>query len=282
METLSLFSFNYKSFFLYDLREKKFNSLTITIKDKNNFKPNYSEIEFLDNIIKDNLKNKLDLEEESDNRISILPQFKQSLIEFIPGIHRIKGKTKIINDIVNGFKKKENMNLKKICRKYESKTGNSISKSYVSYVLKNKLNYRYLKTVAKTNKLNTKSSRERCFFFIKVIINALKLKLGIIYIDESNFQLDNNHLKIWRKKNEIPCFNIGKRGRKNIILAISNEELLLYKINNGTNNSNTFLDFMKNLVNVLDEKGIKESLIIMDNCSIHMTKTLKEFYNNNK
>ena len=38
------------------------------------------------------------------------------------------------------------------------------------------------------------------FFFIKVIINALKLKLGIIYIDESNFQLDNNHLKIWRKK----------------------------------------------------------------------------------
>ena len=120
------------------------------------------------------------------------------------------------------------------------------------------------------------------FFFIKVIINALKLKLGIIYIDESNFQLDNNHLKIWRKKNEIPCFNIGKRGRKNIILAISNEELLLYKINNGTNNSNTFLDFMKNLVNVLDEKGIKESLIIMDNCSIHMTKTLKEFYNNNK
>jgi hypothetical protein len=68
------------------------------------------------------------------------------------------------------------MNLKKICRKYESKTGNSISKSYVSYVLKNKLNYSYLKTVAKTNKLNTKSSRERCFFY-KSNNKCIKIKI---------------------------------------------------------------------------------------------------------
>ena len=66
--------------------------------------------------------------------------------------------------------------------------------------------------------------------------------------------LKNNHLKIWRKRNELPCFKIGKKGRKNIITAISNEELLLYKINEGTNTSISFLEFMKNLLKIIHNR----------------------------
>ena len=101
--------------------------------------------------------------------------------------------------------------------------------------------------------------------------------LKVIYLDESNFQLQNNHLKIWRKRRENPYFKLGKKDRKNIVAAISNENLLLYKINSETNNSTTFLEFMNEFVTILKENSISDSLIVIDNCSIHMTKELKNF-----
>ena len=104
--------------------------------------------------------------------------------------------------------------------------------------------------------------------------------MKIIYIDESNFQVHNNHLKVWRKRGETSYFKVGPPGRRNIIAAISNDELLLYHINKGTNNSESFLNFMNELVQILEEKSIENSLLIMDNCSIHLSKKLIEFYKN--
>ena len=147
--------------------------------------------------------------------------------------------------------------------------------------MKNKLNIRFLKTTPKTSKLNLNSSKIRGFIFLKILLNALKLDLKIIYIDESNFQVNNNHLKIWRKRGDMPYFKVGPPGRRNIISAISNDELLLYHINRGTNNSETFLKFMKDLIIILKQKSIINGLIIMDNCSIHLSKALIEFYENN-
>ena len=82
---------------------------------------------------------------------------------------------------------RENISLKKICNKYYKITGNNISKAYVSDILKNKLNIRFLKTTPKTLRLNLNSSIIRGFIFLNILINALKLNLKIIYIDESNF-----------------------------------------------------------------------------------------------
>lgn len=272
--------FKNESSFIFDLREKQFKLFIGKIEDNNDLKPNNHEINKLQDKIAE-----LSMDEafEDENNInSILPTYKEALIEFKPGIYKYNEKIQLINDIVNDFKKKENITLKNVCKKYNKISGSKISKSYAFLVLKNKLNLRYLKTVTKTNILNSNSSKVRSFFFIKAIIRALELNLKIIFLDESNFQLENNHLKIWRKKNELSYFKIGKKGRKNIIIAISNEELLLYKINEGTNTSNTFLEFMKNLLKIINEKNIADSLIIMDNCSIHMTKDLKEFYKENK
>lgn len=272
--------FKNESSFIFDLREKQFNSFIGKIEDNNDLKPNNHEI----NKLRDKIAElSIDEDFEDKNNInSILPTYKEALIEFKPGIYKYNEKIQLINDIVNNFKKKENITLKNVCKKYNKISSSKISKSYAFWIFKNKLNLRYLKTVTKTNILNSNSSKVRSFFFIKAIIRALELNLKIIFLDESNFQLENNHLKIWRKKNELPYFKIGKKGRKNIIVAISNEELLLYKINEGTNTSNTFLEFMKNLLKIINEKNIADSLIIMDNCSIHMTKALKEFYKENK
>jgi len=83
--------------------------------------------------------------------------------------------------------------------------------------------------------------------------------LKIIYLDESNFQLQNNHLRIRRKRKENPYFRLGKKDRKNIIVAKSNENLLLFTINNGTNNSATFLEFMNEFISILKENSINDS-----------------------
>ena len=55
-------------------------------------------------------------------------------------------------------------------------------------------------------------------------------------------------LKVLILKNECPYFHFWKRGRKNVIMAISSKAVLQYEINNGTNNSNTFYDCMEALI----------------------------------
>ena len=277
MKNISPLDFGKDSSFIFDLREKNYLDLIKDLKDINVIKPKDEDISLLEKKINDFKFNEIK-EDIEINNISILPEYKDALLNFTPGIQKLTGKTKIISNIFYGFKKREKINLKKICNKFYKITGNKISKSYVSGILKNKLNIKFLKTSPKTIKLNSISSKIRGFIFLNVILNALKLKLKIIYIDESNFQIQNNHLKIWRKRGELPYFKVGSPGRRNIISAISNEELLLYQIDNGTNNSTTFLDFMKNLMEVLNEKSIADGLVVMDNCSIHLTKTLQDFY----
>ena len=118
--------------------------------------------------------------------------------------------------------------------------------------------------------------------FIKIIIKAISLKMKIVYIDESNFHLENNHLKVWRNNKDIPFFNTYKRGRKNIILSIEETEVLHFEINNGINKSINFLIYMKKLIERIEIKDLPNYLLIIDNCCIHITKELKYFYNSNK
>ena len=74
--------------------------------------------------------------EDENNINSILPTYKEALIEFKPGIYKYNEKIQLINDIVNDFKKKENLTLKNVCKKYNKISGAKISKSYAFLVLK--------------------------------------------------------------------------------------------------------------------------------------------------
>ena len=65
-------------------------------------------------------------------------------------------------------------------------------------------------------------------------------------------------------------------------MAISEQDLLLYTIDEGTNDNIKFFNFMKNLIKVIEERNINNPLLIMDNCSIRLTKDLINFYKENK
>ena len=280
MENTPNFEFKKESSFLIDLRKKNYPTLVQSFVNFNDLIPKEDEIFTLKAFINDFKNNEIELD-EYEEEINILPEFKNSFFKFAPGIKNLN-KYKIIDDIIQSFKRRENITLKRICSKYEKMTNHTISKTQVYYILKNKIGYKYLKTTVKSNILANLSSKIRAFIFIKIVIRALFIKINIIFIDETNFQLENNHLKIWRHKNESPYFNSGNRGRKNIIMAISSEEILHYEINSGTNNTESFHIFMKKLIEKINPTELKYSLFIMDNCSIHLTKKLRDFYNENK
>lgn len=280
MNDTYLFNFDKDSNFVIDLREKNFNNLLGKIGEVSDLMKNETEIATFDQIIHD-----YEYDNNNDNGfegLKILPKFKEALLNFSPNICILNDKLKTIQEIINNWKKRENMSLKRICRKYRKKTGNKISKTSMQYLLKKKLKYKYLKTMPKTDKLAQTSSIIRSFVFIKVIARALFLKMKIIYLDETNFQLENNNLRIWRKPNETLYFKSLNRGRKNLILAVTKEEILLYKINNGTNRSSDFFEFMKILIEKINKEDLPNYLIVMDNCSIHLTKQLKDFYSSEK
>ena len=270
MENTPNFEFKKESSFLIDLRKKNYPTLVQSFVNFNDLIPKEDEIFTLKAFINDFKNNEIELD-EYEEEINILPEFKNSFFKFVPGIKNLN-KYKLINDIIQSFKRRQNITLKRICSKYEKMTNHTISKTQVYYILKNKIGYKYLKTTVKSNILANLSSKIRPFIFIKIVIRALFIKINIIFIDETNFQLENNHLKIWRHKNESPYFNSGNRGRKNIIMAISSEEILHYEINSGTNNTASFHIFMKKLIEKINPTELKYSLFIMDNCSIHLTK----------
>ena len=89
-------------------------------------------------------------------------------------------------------------------------------------------------------------------------------------------------MKVWRKRNEYPYFHSSKKGRKNIILAITDNKILLYELNNWANKSHDFLAFMKKLDNIIKDENLQDYLIVMDNFSIHLTTELKNFYKEKK
>ena len=65
-------------------------------------------------------------------------------------------------------------------------------------------------------------------------------------------------------------------------MAINVDDILIYKINNGTNKSYDFLLFMEKLVEKLKVENLSNYLIVMDNYSIHLIKQLKNFYKEKK
>ena len=103
--------------------------------------------------------------------------------------------------------------------------------------------------------------------------------MEIIFLDESNFHLENNHLKVRRRKNEYQFFNASIKGWKNIIIAVTDNKILLYELKDGANKFRNILEFMKKLVDTKDE-NLHNYMLVMDNCSIQLNYFIFMIWNN--
>ena len=80
--------------------------------------------------------------------------------------------------------------------------GKRIPKSSLSLIWRNKLNHKYLKTSCKNFSLLTVHNKLLCLALIKYVTRSLEEHFNIIFVDESKLELNNYHLKTWRKTEE--------------------------------------------------------------------------------
>ena len=107
----------------------------------------------------------------------------------------------------------------------------------------------------------------------------------LIYIDESNFDSHKRQRKRWyhRAKKAIPL-DFGRVKSVNLIVALTNSEMVHYHQTYHKNNSASFIVYLKflkkkvkNHEKLMEEWTNKKITLIMDNASIHKTKSVREY-----
>ena len=149
---------------------------------------------------------------------------------------------------------RDKISCNKLSELYYKEKGVNLSKTKVYYILKNKLNYHFLKTSVKNIKITYSNSLFMSLCFIKNIIRALILGYSILYMDESSLLSKNNNYKCWRRNNEQIYSKMKPTARSNLLLIISKNKVINYKINKVSTNEEVFLEFMIESINKIKEK----------------------------
>ena len=107
----------------------------------------------------------------------------------------------------------------------------------------------------------------------------------LIYIDESNFDSHKRQRKRWyhKARKAIPL-DYGRVKSVNLIVALTNSEMVHYHQTYLKNNSASFIEFLKFLKKkvkkhekLMEEWRNKKITLIMDNASIHKTRSVKDY-----
>lgn len=267
-------SFKLNNFFIYEV--KLYRYYIESFRNINKIKPSQTQIYELNEYL-NNLTKNISIE-NSEKTIYVLPVIRDIFLN-------MKLNKPILNDIdinikniIQNHDNNTNISIKKIKEIYMNKFGKNISSTKIHRILRRKLNYRYLKTAVKTSKLIDKNYKIMSFLFLKIFLRGLKLNANYIFIDEAGFDLINSNFRTWRNKESDIFSKIDKKNRLNLLMAVSKDRIIHYKLTNETTNSNLFLNFMNELYNNLSEEEKTNSIIIMDNLSSHLTKDLYNFY----
>ena len=177
---------------------------------------------------------------------------------------------------------RNNFSVRKLSRKFEETTGLKACNSSIHNYLRNQFGFKYLKTTVKTDKILRKENILISFAFIKIIARCLKQKFNIIYCDETAIQNSTNNYYTWRKSGESFFSNLGPKKRKNLIMAVNDDSVLHYEINDESTNEERFYKFMETLREIILEKKLSPYVIVLDNLSCHKTKKLIELYSSKK
>ena len=274
---------NFQKYHYYLFNVTKYNTFIYGIDNINDIKINTEEI----NLLKEQIDECNSI--KSKNTKSVVIEISPEFFDFFTKIKKhdltkseyaIKIKA-ILNDLKNSSK---NVTLKQIAKDYEKKYLKKISLSTVSRILKNHLKIRYLRTTIKNPKLEQNNYILMSFIFLRILLRSFVLSLNLIFIDETGFVLKNDNYLSWRESGEeiYAGPKINGRERLNLILAVSKNKVIHKTFIKGSVNSEHFIDFLDEMITTLDKKEKENSIIIMDNATIHLTKDVIEFFKTNK
>ena len=74
-----------------------------------------------------------------------------------------------------------------------------------------------------------------------MITKCLLLGFNIFFLDEPSIFSTNNNYQAWGGKTEDLYIDIGKKERRNLLLAVWDKEVILYKINHENIKEQNFL-----------------------------------------
>ncbi len=244
-------------------------------KNLNVIKLRDDEVTYLNKIIDD-----IDISlsyQKKEEYILLSKKIFESIFEFNSSIREKSDIGKFILEEIENNEDRSKLSCRNLAESYTNKTGKIIHKSQVNNIMRKKLGLHYLKTSIKTSKIMIKKNKLYSFCFIKVLVRAIKLGYKILFEDESSILVSNNNYKCWRFPDEKIFFGKGVKKRKNLILLVSEDNIIHYKINDKSTNEDSFLKFMEEAVKKIEEKNIKNYIIVMDNLSVHKTRKLIEF-----
>ena len=204
-------------------------------------------------------------------------------------IHAWKKQNKLISKeeetitkIIERTEDRASLSCRKISNILIEKYNIVMGKSKVHQILKNKLEFKYCKTSIKNTKIITNNSLKMANAFLKILIRAIRLKYELVYIDESKIQQINSNLHCWRKNNEYLFNDIKDYQKSYLIMAVSPNGLIYYKITSDNTNTDIFMNFFNGLLNKIGEERKKNSIFILDNCKIHISYKMIKYYQDNK
>jgi len=105
----------------------------------------------------------------------------------------------------------------------------------------------------------------------------------LIYVDETGFSLAVRRKKGRSVKGSTPVRTVRQIRSKNISVcsALTAQSLLKFEIHEGSYNTVRFNAFIAMIVKNLSENNLVSMIFVMDNCSIHKSKALKETLESN-
>ena len=174
-----------------------------------------------------------------------------------------------VEEKIKSNKSRELISCRKLAQLFLNETGEKISKTYINNLIRNNLNLSYLKSTVKTSKINSDSGIIGSFYLIKSIIKCMILGFEILYLDETSILSSNNNYRCWRKKDDEIYFNLGTKARRNLLLTISSDKIIHYKITEKNTDESNFLVYMNELYEILSKTSNKKYVIIMDNLASH-------------
>jgi hypothetical protein len=274
---ISPFHIDYNCCFFYDI--EVFNDYNNFTDDLNQYKLKEDELLYINKIIDDIKKNKE--ENMSSSTVTILPNIYTFFKKIIPVPKALDERAKIIEIIIQENNGTMNLSLRKIKEIYENKTNCIISIATISYILKYKLDYRYLKTVVKPKILSSLVFKKKSYFLLRIIYQVLKSEMNFIYVDETKLQLKNSNFRVWRPKHDNFNYSNNKQEKMNLILAVTKEKILHFKFNKKNINSKLFKEFINEMIHKIEEDERKKYVIFFDNARIHKSKDLLNYYKHN-
>lgn len=231
-------------------------------------------------------------EKRIDSISELLMKFKEKCNEAKANSH-IRKSSYSFNIISNILKEHRNIDLKlnDILQRYRNKSGiNGGSISSLRNYLNKAMNTKFRNiNLYHTNQRRIENKIMNIIFANQLAYN-LKAKNFVIYIDESTLQNDKLRVKRWTNmKNDSKIYNKGRGKSLGMIGAISSNALHHIKFTTESNNSESFVKFLKELEKAIDE-NLQTSLllknnkvvVIMDNSKLHTCINTRRYLRKSK